>query len=175
VFLAKVARPTNIWWRAWPTVHNKVKLHSCLHSFQEFFSWQTKYRIQRRIFIFGALGYFKLGALLEGLRRLMSYKLALHVLVTFTEEVARHKHITSFWIPSIAGTNTVTMKLTKKAVVKLSDHTPITYLLSSSVPVASCHLQNGFRRFVPQMRNILNATKREYSYAIHFNPLHSFF
>jgi len=40
---------------------------------------------QKRIFIFGALGYFKLGALLEGLRRLMSYKLAKHVLVTFTE------------------------------------------------------------------------------------------
>jgi len=32
--------------------------------------------IQRRIFIFGALGYFKLGALLEGLRRLMSYKIS---------------------------------------------------------------------------------------------------
>jgi len=31
---------------------------------------------QRRIFIFRALGYFQLGALLEGLRRLMSYKLA---------------------------------------------------------------------------------------------------
>ena len=34
---------------------------------------------QRRIFIFRALGYFKLGAFLEGSRRLMSYKLALHV------------------------------------------------------------------------------------------------
>jgi len=42
---------------------------------------------QRRIFIFGALGCFNLGALLESLRRLMSYKLALHVLVTFTESV----------------------------------------------------------------------------------------
>jgi len=50
----------------------------------------------RRIFIFGALGYLELGALLEGLRRLMSYKLALHVLVTFTEQVVVliHKHIT---------------------------------------------------------------------------------
>jgi len=36
--------------------------------------------LQRRIFIFGAQGYFKLEAHLEGLRRLMSYKLALHVL-----------------------------------------------------------------------------------------------
>jgi len=42
---------------------------------------------QRRIFIFGTLGYFKLGALLQGLRRLMSYKLSLHVLITFTEHV----------------------------------------------------------------------------------------
>jgi len=50
--------------------------------------------IQRRIFIFGALGYFRLGVLLESLRRLMSYKLALHVLATFTEEVIPiHKHI----------------------------------------------------------------------------------
>jgi len=39
------------------------------------------------------------------------------------------------------------MKLTKKAAVKLSDHTPIAYLLSTSL--ASCHLKNGFRRFVP--------------------------
>jgi len=42
----------------------------------------------------GSLGYFKLGALLEGLRGLMSYKLALHVLVTFTVQVVPiHKHI----------------------------------------------------------------------------------
>jgi len=48
---------------------------------------------QRRIFVFGPLGYFKLGALLEGLQRLMSYKLALHGLVTFTEQVVpKHKH-----------------------------------------------------------------------------------
>ena len=52
---------------------------------------------QRRIFIFGALGYFKLGAILDGLRRLTSYKLALHVLVTLTEQVVPiHKHITLF-------------------------------------------------------------------------------
>jgi len=55
---------------------------------------------QRRIFIFRALGNFKLGALLEGLRRLMPYKLSLHVLVTFSEEVVPiQKHITLFLIP----------------------------------------------------------------------------
>jgi len=43
--------------------------------------------LQRRIFILGALGYFNFGALLEGLRRLMSYKLGLHVLATFTEQI----------------------------------------------------------------------------------------
>jgi len=33
----------------------------------------------------------------------MSYKLALHVLVTFTEQVLPiHEHITLFWIPSIS-------------------------------------------------------------------------
>jgi len=52
---------------------------------------------QGRIFIFGALGYLKLGAPLEVLRRLMSNKSALHVLATFTEPVVPfHKHITLF-------------------------------------------------------------------------------
>ena len=36
--------------------------------------------LQRRTFIFGALGYFELEVHLEGLRHLMSYKLALNVL-----------------------------------------------------------------------------------------------
>jgi len=52
---------------------------------------------QGRIFIFGALGYFKKEVPLEGLRRLMSYKSALHVLTTFTEQVVPiHKHISEF-------------------------------------------------------------------------------
>jgi len=38
---------------------------------------------------------FKIGILLEGLRRLMSYKLTLHVLITFTEQVVPvHKDTT---------------------------------------------------------------------------------
>ena len=44
---------------------------------------------------------------------------------------------------------TVTLKLTKKAAVKLSDHTPITYLWSTSQ--ASFNRKNGFRRFVPHI------------------------
>jgi len=53
--------------------------------------------MQRRIFIFGTLGYFKFGGLLEGLRLLMLYKLAPHVLVTFTEQVVPiQKHLTLF-------------------------------------------------------------------------------
>jgi len=56
-------------------------------------------RNQRRIFIFGALGYFKLGSLLEGLRPLMSYKLSLHVLVTFAEQVVPiNKHVAYYFI-----------------------------------------------------------------------------
>jgi len=51
-------------------------------AFQKTFAY-----IPRRIFIFGALGYFKLEALLEDLRQLMSYKLSLHMLATFTEQV----------------------------------------------------------------------------------------
>ena len=97
---------------------------------------------QRRIFIFGALGYFKLGALLEGSRRLMSYKLALPVLVTFTEQVVPlYKPITLFWITSTSGTETVIMKLTKKPPVKLSGNTPVTYLLSSLCNCTVCKCQ----------------------------------
>ena len=67
---------------------------------------------QGRIFIFGALGYFKLEAPLEGLRWLMSYKSALNVLATFSEQlVPPHKHITLFWIPSISGTRAVSASL----------------------------------------------------------------
>jgi len=68
------------------------------------------------------------------------------------------------------------MKLTKKAAVKLSDHTPITYLLSTSM--ASCNLHNGFRRFVPHViRNNNNSQrhKKRMLIASHFNPLRSFF
>jgi len=98
-------------------------------------------RKQRRIFIFRAQGYFKLVALLKGLRRLMSYKLALHVLVSNEHELHSLNKLlqfinvltTLFSIHSISGTKTVTMKLTKKAAVKLSDHTPITYLLGTSL------------------------------------------
>jgi len=87
---------------------------------------------------------------MESLRRLMSCKLALHMLVAFTEKVVpKHKHISLFSIPSISGTKTVTIKLTKKAAMKLSDYTPITYSLSTSL--ASCNLNNGFRRFVPHI------------------------
>jgi len=49
----------------------------------------------------------------------------------------------------MSGTKTVTMKLMKKAAVKLFDLTPITYLLSTSL--ASCNLKNGFKRFVPHI------------------------
>jgi len=41
------------------------------------------------------------------------------------------------------------MKLTKKAAVKLSDHTHITCLLSTLL--TSCNLNNEFRSFVPHM------------------------
>jgi len=43
------------------------------------------------------------------------------------------------------------MKLTKKAAVKLSDHTPNTYLFLLSASLASGNLKNGFRRFVPHI------------------------
>ena len=113
---------------------------------------------QRRIFIFGALGYFKLGSLLKGSRRLMSYKLGLHVLATLTEQVVPiHNHITLFWIPSISGTETVIMKLTRKPAVKLSDNTPITYLLSSLCSCTVCKCQEFALNKAPVLLTTLNS------------------
>jgi len=52
---------------------------------------------QGRIFISGAISYFKLTPPLEGLQQLTSYKSALHVLATFTEQVVTiHKYIPLF-------------------------------------------------------------------------------
>jgi len=144
--------------------------------------WETL--IQRRIFIFEALGYFTLGTLLEGSRRLLSYKLALHVLVTFTEQVFPiHEHINLFWVASTSGTKTVTMKLTKKAAVKLSDHTPIIKLNTS---LGSCNFWKCIQAFCSihyrGQLTILKVIKRECSWSFFnpsliffFNPSRSFF
>ena len=52
-------------------------------------------------FALSGLGSFKLGVLPEGLQQLTSYKLALHVLVTFTEEIFPiYKHISYFILNS---------------------------------------------------------------------------
>jgi len=67
---------------------------------------------QGRVCIFGALGYFKLGGPLKGLRQLTSYKSALRVLATFTEQVVTvHKYIPLFWTPSIQGKRAVSTAL----------------------------------------------------------------
>jgi len=67
--------------------------------------WKTciVYGARKQIFIFGALGYFKLGALLESLRWLMPYALSLHVLIMFIEQVVPiHRRIILFWIPLVS-------------------------------------------------------------------------
>jgi len=129
---------------------------------------------------------------------------------------------------ALSGTKTVTLKLKKKAAVKLFDHTPITYLLQARnqggeirprkffaplekcvrhcsknlgpsqktlrpswcpklvtgliywVPtsLASCNLENGFRRFVPQIisnNNSAQPQKKRMLIVIHFIHLRSFF
>ena len=88
---------------------------------------------------------FLMGVLLEGLRRLMSYKLPLHAFVVPSQKILGYLILDSLDIRN----KTVTMKLTKKAAVKLSDHTPIIYLLSTWL--ASCNLKNGLKRFIPQI------------------------
>jgi len=51
------------------------------------------------------------------------------MLITFTEQVVPiHKHIALFSLPLISGPKTVTMILTKKAAVKLSDHFLLGYI-----------------------------------------------
>ena len=79
--------------------------------------------------------------------------------------------------PYHIGTKTVTMNLTKKSAVKLSDHTHITYLLSTSL--ASCNLKNWFRCFVPHIRLYVTITnsqrhKKRIHIVIHFNLSRSF-
>jgi len=77
----------------------------------------------------------------------------------------------------LSGTKTVTMKPTKKETVKLSDHTPVTYLLMST-SLASCNLKNGFRRFAPHINvTITNSQchKKRMLIIIHLNPSRSFF
>jgi len=71
-------------------------VHGNLHSYK--LHSRSLCCIQGRIFIFGAQGYFNLGAPLEGLQQLMSYKSAIHVLATFTEQVIpNHKYITALY------------------------------------------------------------------------------
>jgi len=69
------------------------------------------------------------------------------------------------------------MKVTEKAAVKLSEHTHITYLLSTSL--ASCKLKNGFRRFVPHIIYVTITNSQRHKnrmlIVIHFNLPRSFF
>jgi len=95
-------------------------LRFCMTMTDSSSSWQSQRQgpTQGRIFIFWALGYFKLGAPIEGLRRLMSYKSALHVFATFTEQVFLIQHyIPLFWLPSISRTRVVSA-----ALPQLGDH-----------------------------------------------------
>ena len=89
---------------------------------------------QKRIFIFGTLGSFKWGSFWK----------------VCDDWCHTNYHHTCLLSNSLDIRNkTVTMKLTKKAAVKLSDHTPIIYLLSTWQ--ASCNLKNGLKRFIPQI------------------------
>ena len=67
---------------------------------------------------------------------------------------------------------TVTMKPMKKAVVKVFDHTPIRYLLSTEL--ASCNLENGFRRFVPHIIRNYNQLSTPEKENAHRHSLQSF-
>jgi len=64
------------------------------------------------------------------------------------------------------------MKLTKKAAVKLSDRTHITYYLSTSV--ASCNLKNGVRRLVPHIIRNSNRFSTPQKENAHLYSLQSF-
>jgi len=64
------------------------------------------------------------------------------------------------------------MKLTKKAAVKLSDHTPLTYLLSTSL--ALCNLKNGFRVFFHTLYVKRTNSQRHKKENAHRHSLQSF-
>jgi len=58
------------------------------------------------------------------------------------------------------------MKLTKKATMKLSDHSHFTYLVSTSL--ASCNLGNGFHTLYARITNS-QRHKKKMLIVIHFN------
>jgi len=64
------------------------------------------------------------------------------------------------------------MKLTKKAAVKLLDHTPIAYLLSTEL--TPCNLEKGFRRFVPHTIRDYNQFSTPEKENAHRDSLQSF-
>jgi len=72
-----------------PELIGNLNFDSCLHA-ENLKAVCIFPHYQRRTFIFWALGYFKLGALLEGLRRLMSYKLALRVLARVAKSEVKY-------------------------------------------------------------------------------------
>ena len=77
---------------------------------------------------------------------------------------------------ALSGTNTVTMKLTKKTAVTLSDHTPITYLLSTSL--ASCIWKMDSGVIIHTLYVIIDNSqhyKKTMLIVIRFNPSRSFF
>jgi len=134
--------------------------------------------VQRQIFIYGALGYFKLEALVEGLRRLMSYKLALLVLVTFTEQVVSiQKHITLLWIPiDIRNKNSHNETNEKSSGEVIWPH-------SNCIFIEYLHWPRVIRKMAPgHLFHTLYITitnsqhqKKRMLIVIHFNPSHSFF
>jgi len=76
----------------------------------------------------------------------------------------------------MSGTKTVTIELKKKPAVKLSDNTPIIYLLSTSL--ASCNLKKAFMRFVPTLYVTITNSQRHRKrmlIVIIFDPSRSFF
>jgi len=93
-----------------------------------------------------------------------------------TRDTCQHFGGKSWANMALSRTKTVTMKLTKKAAVKLFDHTPITYWLSREP--ASCNLENEFRHFVPHVihsYNQFSTPEKENAHRHHFHPSRSFF
>jgi len=96
----------------------------------------------------------------------MSYKLALHVLVAFTEEVVPiHKHITYSQFPRYQEQKQWHYRKGSGEV----NWPQSLYIFILSTSLVSCNLKNGFRRFFPHIIYvtsnfpILNLTKRKCS------------
>ena len=151
----------------------KGGLHFLFLYFIERYRWHSEAN-----FHFWGPRLFQIGVLLEGLGQLMSYKLAPHLLVTFTEQVVPiHKHISYFIINSLVIRNKDSHNETneKASGEVIWPHTHCIFIEYLTGLVKSERMDSGVL-FQTLNVTITNSQLHEKGMliVIHFNPSRSF-